>query len=188
MNRLYIENPKIENSKYRIRLVRKKDLNDLLKIYSNKENLKYINCDDCNGDDFYYSNLKELENKYEFWKCAYKKKWFIRMSIISKETKLVIGMCELMMIDSYDSFNDCILLRLDLLIEYEKNNVIKDIICLLNDQLLINCSYKKLITKATSNMKERVLTLNQLGFKLSNRILVGKEDNKPYKDYYVRKK
>ena len=98
MDKLFEINPKIENSRYRIRLVRKKDLIELLEIYSNKENLKFINVDDCNGEDFYFPSIEMLEKKYEFWKYAYKKKWFIRMSIISKNDNRIIGTIELMKI------------------------------------------------------------------------------------------
>ena len=188
MDKLFEINPKIENSRYRIRLVRKKDLIELLEIYSNKENLKFINVDDCNGEDFYFPTIEMLEKKYEFWKYAYKKKWFIRMTIISKNDNRIIGTIELMKIISFDSFDGDILLRLDLKSKCEQSEIIKEVITLIKEKLISDCSYKKIITKSTKDMSVRTNALIDLGFKYSNRLLLGKEDNKLYKDYYVKKK
>ena len=94
MNKLFEVNPKIENSKYRIRLIRKKDLKDLVLLYGNKENLKNVNVDDCNGDSFYYPTEELLIKKYLFWKYAYKNKWFIRQIIFSKDqNKVIVLVC-----------------------------------------------------------------------------------------------
>lgn len=188
MNKLFISNIKAENNRYRIRIVREKDLIDLFNIYSNKENIIYLNKDDCNGDDFYYESIDKLEKKYLFWKEAYKNKWFVRYSIIDKVNKKVIGMLELMPIKSYDSFNESILFRLDLLLKYEKEEFISEIITLCKKNILKNCKYRKIIIKCDPKMNERYNSLISLKFKQSKRLYIGAEDNKQYKNYYVLKK
>lgn len=188
MNKLFSKKPRVENSFYRIRFVKEKDLNDLLEIYSNDENLKFVNNDDCNGDSLYCDNLELLKEKYQFWKYAYKKNWFIKLSIIDKKNNKVIGLIELLKRERYDSFNNALIIKLDCLLEYESKEILKSIFNLLERGILKDISYTKIAIKASSYMFERKETLIELGFKLSNRILIGLEDNKAYKDYYVRKK
>ena len=188
MNSLFSKRLLIENNNYKIRLVNHKDLSYLLNIYSNHENLEYINKDDSNGDDFYCENIDILKEKFKFWKFAYKSKWFIKLSIISKKENEVIGLIELLYRKSYDSFNDTIVLKLDLLLEKENKDIIKEIFELVNDKVLTNVKYNKIATKATPIMIERQNALLELGYKLSNRILIGMDDNKEYKHYFIKNK
>lgn len=187
MNKLFDSNPKIENSKYRIRLIRKKDLKQLIKLYGNKENLKNINVDDCNGDTFYYPTEELLMKKYLFWKHAYQNRWFIRQVIFSKIDNRIIGTIEYLKRKGYDSFENAIVIRLDLLLEFEKKDLIKEILELVLSKQLSNCNYSKIAIKANDDMEERIGALNDMGFKLSNRKLIGLEDNKQYKNYYIKK-
>ena len=59
MKHIYLNNPKIENGKYRIRLVRKKDLDQIFELYSNVDNLKCVNTDDCYHDNFHYAHFQK---------------------------------------------------------------------------------------------------------------------------------
>lgn len=188
MNKLFESNPKIENSSYRIRLVRKKDLDDLLELYSNTDNIRYINNDDCNGDNFYYQSKEELIEKYTFWKHAYTKKWFIRLSLIDKKENKVIGVIELLKRGGYDSFKDSIVIRLDLISRYEIKDNLVEILVLLENKLRKTCKYSKIAIKAFDEQKERKEALIALNYKLSNRKMIGLEDNKEYKNYYVKRK
>jgi hypothetical protein len=185
---LFLKRPTAENAKYKLRIVKQKDLSDLLNIYSNQENLEYINKDDSNGDNFYCESIDELNPKFNFWKFAYKNKWFIKLSIINKKEKKVIGLIELLYRKSYDSFNDAIILKLDLLLEKENEYIIKEILELLSEKILKNVKFKKIATKATPIMVERQKALLDLGYKLSNRILIGMDDNKEYKYYFTKNK
>lgn len=187
MKHIYLSNPKIENDKYRIRLVRKKDLEQIFKLYSNLDNLKCVNKDDCNLDNFHYTTMEKVLEKYHFWRCAYKNKWFARFSIISKQENKLIGVLELMKRRSYDTFDNAIVLRLDLFKEYEKYQVISELLSFIYEKMLKKCSYSKIAVKATLEMEERVKALINNNFKLTNRILIGIEDNKSYKNYYVKK-
>lgn len=188
MNKLFENKPKYENSKYRLRLIHKKDLNQLLELYSNKENLENVNVDDCNGDDFYCDNIEKMNKKFKFWNFAYENKWFVRMAIYYKQDKKIIGTLELLKRKGYDSYKDSIVIRLDLLISYEKKQIIKDILNIVENNIVSECIYSKLVIKATPFMVERKEALQELEFKLSNRIMIGMEDNKEYKHYYVKNK
>ena len=188
MNNLFSKRPSCENSSYKIRLVNQKDLPDLLDIYSNVKNLEYINKDDSNGDNFYCEDIQNLLKKFKFWKFAYKNKWFIKLSIFSKKENKIIGLIELLYRKSYDSFDNTIVLKLDLLLEKENEETIEEIIKLIDEKVLCKANYNKAATKATPLMVERRNALLNLGYKLSNRIMIGLDDNKEYKHYFVKNK
>ena len=76
----------------------------------------------------------------------------------------------------------------DLLQDYENEDIIKELMLILKDKVLVKCNYKKIMTKCTKEMSVRLSVLEELGYKLTNRLYIGKEDNKHYKDYYVKKK
>lgn len=187
MNKIFDNNPKIENTSYKIRLIRRKDLTELLELYSNKENIKFINIDDNNNDPSFYITYEQILEKYNFWKFSYKNKWFARLSIIDKNNKKVIGSIELLKHRGYDSFKDALIIKMDLLLNYEKKEIIKDVYSLLYKKLLNKVEYSKIATKITPNMQERKEAFIEFGFKLSNRNFIGSEDNKIYKNYYVGK-
>ena len=61
MTNVYERCPQIENEKYLLRFVEKKDADDLLKVYSDKNTLPFFNSDNCDGDNFYYPP-KDMKN------------------------------------------------------------------------------------------------------------------------------
>ena len=65
--------------------------------------------------------------------------------------------------------------------------MIKEILEMVENNLICNCSYSKIAIKSTDDMSERTSALIELNYKLSNRKLIGLEDNKEYKNYYVKK-
>ncbi|MDO5441945.1 MAG: hypothetical protein Q4F55_05275 [Bacillota bacterium] len=56
---IYEKCPTFENDKYLLRLFNQNDLEDLFKIYSNKDVLPFLNSDNCDGDNFYYSTKEK---------------------------------------------------------------------------------------------------------------------------------
>ena len=50
--------PVSENEKFKIRLLKNEDCDDLLKVYSDKMALPFFNSDNCNGDNFYMTYSK----------------------------------------------------------------------------------------------------------------------------------
>ena len=52
----YEKCPVYENENYLLRMVRKEDKEDLLKVYSDEKAVPFFNSDNCGGDDFHYTN------------------------------------------------------------------------------------------------------------------------------------
>lgn len=77
------------------------------------------------------------------------------------------------------------MLRLDLRSDYEKQNIIEDILGIIipKTKELFDC--EMIATKAILFAKERIMALEKIGFCLSEEVLVGHDGTK-YDSYYVR--
>ena len=124
MSNIYENVPKFESEKFSLWFVDKADVDDLLEVYSDKNSLPFFNSDNCDGDNFYYPTKDKMEQAIDFWLKSYQTKWFVRWVIIDKISLKAIGTIELFNRTSEDKFNGMGVLRLDLKIEYEKEEVI----------------------------------------------------------------
>jgi len=176
--------PQFENEKFLLRLISSEDASDLLKVYSDAEAVPFFNSDNCNGDDFHYKSLERMKQAVDFWIFSYKERYFVRWTIIDKETKEAIGTIELFHREADEHFYECGLLRLDLRSDYEDAGQIADIISLIKDATydLFYCNI--IATKAVTEATERLLALCELGFVASEKVMIGKDGTK-YGDYYI---
>ncbi len=109
------------------------------------------------------------------------------MGIFSHKEEEVIGTVELFHRDSEDYFKDCGLLRLDLRSDYEKADVIKEILQQIETPAFDMFSCRMLATKAVPTAKERIQALAVLGYEESDHALTG-HDGTQYKYYWVLNK
>ena len=84
-----------------------------------------------------------------------------------------------------DYFNNCGLLRLDLRSDYEKQDIIEDILGLIIPETREMFACEMIATKAISIAKERIKALEHKGFGLSEESVIGHDGTK-YNSYYVR--
>lgn len=117
---IYETCPVLESEKFIIRLFQDADCDDLLKVYSDKNALPFFNSDNCDGDNFYYSTKERMTDAIKFWHMSYENGWFVRMSIVDKLVKSVIGTVELCVRVSEDEFNNMGILRVDVRSDYEQ--------------------------------------------------------------------
>ena len=61
----YVSFPVLGNKRFWLREIQEGDINDLLKVYSDKEAVKYFNSDNCDGDDFYYTTIERMKRAIE---------------------------------------------------------------------------------------------------------------------------
>jgi ribosomal-protein-alanine N-acetyltransferase len=187
MKDIYSENPRFQNKSFLVRKISKNDIDELMKVYSDKDSLPLFNSDNCHGDTFYYPTLEKMQKAYNFWTVAYKNKWFTRLTIIDRNNNLIIGTFELFLRSSFDSFDDTIVLRLDLKSEYENKTTIFTLLSLIIPKIPEYFGNKKIITKGWTYATERVEALKKFGFILSKRKLIG-DNNREYDNYYVYNK
>lgn len=187
MKNVYEYCPQFENDQFLLRLISQEDTNDLLKVYSDPAAVPFFNSDNCHGDDFYYKTLERMQQAVDFWVFSYNEKYFVRWTIIDKETKEAVGTIELFHREADEHFYECGLLRLDLRSDYETAAQIKNIISLIKESTYDLFYCKIIATKAVPQATERLHALRELGFVASEKILVG-GDGTRYGHYYILEK
>lgn len=166
--------PLFENEKFKIRLLKNEDCDDLLKVYSDKNALPFFNSDGCDGDNFYYATQARMSEAMDFWNLAYENGWFVRLSIVDKNMSNIIGTIELCLRVSEDKFNNTGILRVDVRSDYEKEEVLYEIISLIVPNLTEMLGCNRIITKAPIYAVERIKSLQKIGFTKSEQFLIGK--------------
>lgn len=181
---VYKNCPSFENDKFLLRYISESDCSDLLKVYSDKKSVPFFNSDNCGDDNFHYQTEERMLEAIKYWFFEYERKGFVRWSVIDKNTNTAIGTIELFHRKSKDYFTKCGLLRLDLRSDYEKADIIIDILSVILHPAfkLFHCN--KIATKAIPGAKERIAALIILGFNHSNEKLIG-HDGTEYTDYFV---
>ena len=185
MNSVYVNCPEFENKRFKLRFISIEDCEDLLKVYSDKKAVPLFNCDNCNGDDFYYTTSERMKQAIDFWKFAYDDKGFVRWSIVDKKDDAAIGTIELFHREAKDYFTNCGLLRLDLRSDYETKDNIVDILKLIIDKTYSLFECNMIATKAVPIASERINALNELNFLPTENKLIG-HDGTEYTSYYYK--
>ena len=187
MTNVYENCPQIENDRYLLRFVEKNDADDLLKVYSDKNALPFFNSDNCDGDNFYYPTKGKMQNAIEFWLKSYETRWFVRWVIVDKTTSGVIGSVEMFHRTAEDDFNDVGVLRLDVRSDYEKSEVILELLRLFAPDAykLFDCN--EIITKVPIYAVERMEAVQRYGFSKSESLLIGTNDHYAYNGYWIIK-
>ena len=181
---VYEQIPVMESDTFFLREIKDTDAMDLLKVYSDKAAVPLFNCDNCvNG--FYYTSIEEMKDTIAFWKREYQNRYYVRWAIIDKNANCAIGTIELFNRKAKDYFNNCGLLRLDLRSDYEKQDIIEDILGLIIPETRDMFACEMIATKAISIAKERIKALEHKGFCLSEESVIGHDGTK-YNSYYVR--
>lgn len=181
---IYEACPVYESERFRLRLVENEDLEDLWKVYSDKNALPFFNSDNCDGDNFYYATVEKMKEVLGFWDFSYKNRWFARLSIIDKEVSTVIGTIELCLRESEDAFNHMGILRLDVRSDYEKEDMLLELVSLITPHIpeLLDCD--GVLTKAPIYAVERMKAIQRAGFMKSEHLLIGK-DGYAYNGYWT---
>lgn len=183
---IYESCPVLESGRFLLRLVKDEDCRDLLKVYSDKNALPFFNSDNCNGDNFYYETKERMMQALAFWDMSYQNGWFARLSIVDKTGAGVIGTMELCLRVSEDEFDHMGILRVDVRSDYEKEDMLYDMITLIIPHIsgMLNCD--GIITKVPIYAVERMKAAQRIGFVKSEHFLVGKEGH-VYDGYWTMK-
>lgn len=171
---IYETCPVLENEKFLLRLVKDEDCDELLKVYSDKNALPFFNSDNCDGDNFYYPTKERMTEALNFWNSSYQNGWFVRFSIVDKVVASVIGTVELCLRTSEDEFNNMGILRVDVRSDYEKEDILYDIITLITPHISEMLGCNGILTKAPIYAVERIKAIQKVGFKKSEHLLIGK--------------
>lgn len=171
---IYEQYPVIENEQFLLRQTEKKDCDDLLKVYSDRNALPFFNSDNCDGDIFYYTTRERMVQALDFWNLSYQNGWFVRLSIVEKAAARVIGTIELCLRVSEDAFDNMGILRIDVGSGYEEEGVLYGIISLIKPHIATLLGCDGILTKAPGYAVERIKALQRAGFVKSGDYLIGK--------------
>ena len=183
----YDDCPIFENDRYLIRYVERKDADDLIEVYSDKNALPFFNSDNCDGDNFYYPTEEKMKSAIDFWLKSYETKWFVRWVIVDKTAASAIGSVEMFHRTADDDFNDVGVLRLDLRSDYEKSEVILEILSLFVPDAFRLFDCNEIITKVPVYAVERMDAVQRYGFSKSDSLLIGTHDHYAYNGYWIIK-
>lgn len=183
---IYETCPTLESERFILRLVEECDCDDLLTVYGDKNALPFFNSDNCDGDNFYYPTKERMAEAIGFWHMAYEKGWFVRLSIVDKETTGVIGTVECCLRVSDDAFNHMGILRVDVRSDYEEEAVLYEVFSLITPQLDEMLGCKGVLTKAPIYAVERIKAIQNAGFTKSEQMLIGK-NGYAYDGYWIFK-
>ena len=185
MSDVYKNCPAFENDRFLLRFSQPDDAKDLVSVYSDKNALPFFNSDNCHGDNFYYPNEERMRQAIDFWLRSYSSKWFVRWTIIDKETLKAIGTIELFHRSANDDFNHVGVLRLDLKSEHETSEEIFTVMNLIVPPTFDLFECEEIITKVPVYAVERTVAMKRMGFEKSTKLLVGTIDGYAYKDYWT---
>lgn len=171
---IYKNCPVLESERFMARLTAREDRDALFKVYSDKSALPYFNSDNCDGDNFYYPTRERMAEAIDFWILSYENGWFTRFSIIDKAAPDIIGTIELCLRSSEDAFNSMGILRIDVRSDYEKEDVLFDLVTLTAPRMeeLLGCA--GVLTKVPAYAVERIRAVQRAGFSKSEHLLIGK--------------
>lgn len=171
---IYESCPVLESGRFLLRLTEKGDLKDLLRVYSDRNALPFFNSDNCDGDNFYYETEERMAQALDFWELSYENGWFVRLSIIDKAASSAVGTVELCLRVSEDAFHNMGILRVDLRSDYEREDVLYEIISLTAPRMEEMLGCRGVLTKAPLYAVERIKALRRAGFTRSEHLLIGK--------------
>ena len=180
---VYTSCPELETEHFLLRLVSMEDCENLLKVYSDQKAVPLFNSDNCHGDDFCYTTSERMEQAIRFWLRSYQRGEFVRLSIVDKGTGCAVGTFERFFRTAGDFFTNCELLRLDLRSDYERREVIEELLRIIRDTAAPWFGSSMVATKAIPAAGERIQALEKAGFVRSSQKLVG-HDGTEYGDYF----
>ena len=176
-----------ESANFLLRGVQMQDADDLLKVYSDEKAVPFFNGDNCHGDNFHYTTLERMKEAISFWLFSYDNGYFVRWSIVCKKTNEAIGTIELFhREDTVEEYDNCGLLRIDIRSDFEKADVLAEILSLITG-FVFDLFGDKLVTKVKNNATERLAAITRLGFTHPQKVLKGNQ-GEVFDDYYVLKK
>ena len=169
--------------RFTLRLVRKEDAPDLLKVYSDPAAQVYFNADNCTSR-FCYTTLEEMEQCIDMWLHAYEQGWFVRWTILRENRP--VGTLEMFRRDDGENGEGLGVLRIDVNCMYETADVHEELLRAVMPELhkLFHC--QRILTKALPIMTRRRLALVVHGFLPYRQPLVG-HNGREYFDYWVRR-
>ncbi|PLS27944.1 hypothetical protein CGZ88_0106 [Bifidobacterium anseris] len=181
---IYDSCPQLCDDAYRIRLIEPDDADDLLAVYGDRLALPFFNSDNCHGANFYCRDVHDVRASIAAWLDEYARRGFVRFAVESLATGTVIGTLEMFRREADDYYDGCGILRVDLAVDYEREDVIRDLLDLVSAPFMTLFGCARIATKAPLYAVERRAALAGAGYTARRQPLIG-HDGTHYYDYWV---
>lgn len=177
----YEKCPVYETDSFIIRFIQVHDTKDLVACYADPGAARYFNADNCHHN-FICNSLQEMKQYVEYWIAEYKRKGFVRWSVVDREKNKAIGTIEMFAWPkTHDIYQKIGVLRIDLASEYEKVKYIGEIVEIAVKHFYDGFIVDHIITKAIPAAGERISALRKNKFtELEGQPIV------PYDYYFIR--
>jgi RimJ/RimL family protein N-acetyltransferase len=146
-----------------LRHTKLQDAEELLKCYSDEKVVPLFNADNC-VSNFYYTTLEQVTELITRWNDAYRRKLWVRWTIIQNELNQKIGTVEMFNKGALPYVGSYGILRIDLRSEHENSLIIRRILQIANRHFYQDFGVNSIFTKAVPAAKQRILTLAQMGY------------------------
>ncbi|HYH05319.1 MAG TPA: GNAT family N-acetyltransferase [Bacillota bacterium] len=180
INDVYSQCPTCQGNIITLRQTVLTDAAELLNCYADEKVVPFFNSDNCHGDDFHYQTLERMQQAIEFWDSSYRKRHFVRWSVIDNRTHSIFGTVEMFHRRAADEFDHYGVLRIDLRSDYEQQEYLNAILAIVNTHFYTDFEVEHILTKAIPAAVERIAALQNHGYVPLNRKLM------VYDDYFVR--
>lgn len=176
----FVECPVYETGRFLIRKLEEKDTEELFTCYSDPKAAKLFN-GDCCGDDFYYTDMKKFKICVNYWLSRYEVQDFVRWTIQDKEKQCLIGTVEICPSLKYAVDGKVMgILRIDLKSEYEKQDILKELLDELLKHIYEDFQVASVLMKIQRGADERQKLIQKYCF-----VPAKDECNISFSDYYV---
>ncbi len=152
----YLRCPRFQTESFTLRLVNDADSEDLFECYNDKKAVSLMNDDNCDFG-FYVESKEKMAETISYWIDFYKKKCFIRFSIVDNKSQKAVGTVE-------GFGGDTGVLRIDISSEYEKEDFLCELLTFARENFNAIFGNKDIVTKAIPEASERVLALKKEGW------------------------
>ena len=179
----FLDCPVYETEHFIIRKLKREDAEALFSCYSDSDAARFFN-GDCCEDDFYYTDLEKFKGCVEFWLERYEVQDFVRWSIFEKATDYLIGTIEICPSLKYAADGKRMgILRIDLKSEYERQEVLNELMSILIEHAYDDFQVSSLLMKIQKDAEERKTLVKTYQF-----VTAKDECNISFEDYYIRYK
>jgi len=176
----FIECPIYETERFIIRKLKREDTEELFSCYSDPKAVKCFN-GDCCGDDFYYTDIEKFRECVEYWLSRYDAEDFVRWSIQDKGKQILFGTIEVCPSLKYAVDGKLMgILRIDLKSEYERQEVIEELLDVLLKHVYKDFQIASVLMKIQKEARERQKLVRRYCF-----VPAKDECNISFSDYYV---
>ena len=155
--------PVLTGESLELRLVRLEDANDLLRCYSDPKAQQLFNSDNCTNK-FEYATVDEMKNAISFWIDEYHKQYYVRFSIVSRQSGHAIGTIEFFPKFANDGVSSIGVLRIDLRSDFEAEDTLQALLQMIEAHFPRYFMYVAIVTKVVESAERRRIALQNYGF------------------------